>query len=283
MLTSLNMNQLDEKIEYSINLIKKTEKLALLLNNDEGYYVAFSGGKDSQVILELVKMANVKYKAHYNVTTIDPADNVRFIKNHYPEVKFEIPKKSFIKMVEKKGLPTRLIRWCCAIFKESEGIGNVVVTGVRKEESVKRSKYKEFDKFSKKKIDGEVNFDNMEKLNFQCVSGKDRFMLHPILEWSEKDVWQFIKLRNLPINPCYKKDGRVGCVFCPFAPKRQIIRYCKYNPVQNKALLKSLQKYLDRKELNQPLKKAEEVFEWWLSKENVKSYIEKKKQISINF
>ena len=66
-----------EKIEYSLNLIKKAEKLALKLS-DKGFYVGFSGGKDSQVALDLVKRAGVKFEAYYNVTTIDPPENVYF-------------------------------------------------------------------------------------------------------------------------------------------------------------------------------------------------------------
>lgn len=69
------------KIDDSIRLIRKGEKLALALNPEDGYFVGFSGGKDSQVLLDLVKRAGVKYKAHYNVTTIDPPENVRFIRN----------------------------------------------------------------------------------------------------------------------------------------------------------------------------------------------------------
>lgn len=82
---------LNEKINYSIALIRKAEKLSLAMQPDKGFHVGFSGGKDSQVVLELVKMAGVKYHAVYNVTTNDPADNVRFIKNHYPDVEFKIP------------------------------------------------------------------------------------------------------------------------------------------------------------------------------------------------
>lgn len=59
------------KEEASIELIRRGEKLALSMN-PEGYFVGFSGGKDSQVLLELVRRAGVKYKAYYSVTTNDP-------------------------------------------------------------------------------------------------------------------------------------------------------------------------------------------------------------------
>ena len=88
--------KLSDKIEYSINLIRKGEKLALSMNPD-GYYVGFSGGKDSQVMLELVKRSGVKYKAFYNVTTNDSPENVYFIRKYYPEVTFIHPKENFFK------------------------------------------------------------------------------------------------------------------------------------------------------------------------------------------
>ena len=58
----------------------------------EGYYVAFSGGKDSQCIYHLCQMAGVKFDAHYNVTSVDPPELVHFIKRQYPDVIFDFPR-----------------------------------------------------------------------------------------------------------------------------------------------------------------------------------------------
>lgn len=120
----------------------------------EGYYLAFSGGKDSSVILELAKMAGVKFDAHYTLTSVDPPELVRFIKDEHPEVDIDIPKypenyknpKLAGKQItmwnlipEKNMPPTRVVRYCCKELKESRGEGRFVVTGVRKAESAKRS------------------------------------------------------------------------------------------------------------------------------------------------
>lgn len=270
---------LQDKIDHSIALVRKAEKLSLAMS-DKGFFVGFSGGKDSQALLELVKMSGVKYHAHYNVTTNDPAENVRFIKEKYPDVVFERPKKSFFHLISKRGLPTMIYRYCCAEFKETAGVGYVVLTGVRAEESVKRAKYSEVSKFGKDR-DKEVNLDKMEQANFQCVGGKDKFMVYPILQWTEKDVWQFIRDRGLPVNPCYDTQRRVGCVFCPFSPKRQILQHIKTHPKQYAALLHSIQKFVDGKGGN--FNTAEEYFDWWLEKENIKTYNEKKLQTKIDF
>ena len=269
---------LQEKIDYSIALIRKAEKLALAMQPEMGFHVGFSGGKDSQVVLELVKMAGVKYRAVYNVTTNDPADNVRFIKHHYPDVEFSIPEKSYFQLIAQKGVPTMFNRWCCALFKETAGVGCVVLTGVRKEESRKRAAYKEVSKFTRKKEDKEeIDLDKMEENEFQCVGGKDKFMVYPVLEWTEKDVWQFIRERGLPVNPCYKTHKRVGCVFCPFARPKDVRAYCETHPQLKAAFIHAIERYIERERDRQKLPTAEDYFDWWLSHISLDEYIAKKR------
>ena len=67
-----------------------------------GYYCAFSGGKDSIVILDLLKRSGCKFDAHYNVTTVDPPELVRFIKT-FPEVQFNYPEMSMWKFMSRGG------------------------------------------------------------------------------------------------------------------------------------------------------------------------------------
>ena len=78
------MNRIDLFKNY--NLIEKTVERLRIYEPPEGYYLAFSGGKDSIVIKKLAEMADVKYDVHYNVTTIDPPDLVRFIRKHHKDV-----------------------------------------------------------------------------------------------------------------------------------------------------------------------------------------------------
>lgn len=113
---------------------------------EDGYYVAFSGGKDSVCILKLCKMAGVKFEAHYNVTSVDPPELVQFIKDKYPEVSRDVPLDkdgepiTMWNLIPKKKMPpTRLARYCCEVLKESAGKGRVTVTGVRWAESARRA------------------------------------------------------------------------------------------------------------------------------------------------
>lgn len=275
---------LNSKIDKSVSLIRRAEKLALTMQPEEGFHVGFSGGKDSQAVLELVKMAGVKYRAVYNVTTNDPADNVRFIKHHYPDVEFSIPEKSYFQLIAQKGVPTMFNRWCCALFKETAGVGYVVLTGVRKEESRKRAAYEEVGKWSRSKDKKEsVDLDKMEANEFRCVGGKDKFMVYPILEWTEKDVWDFIAMRGLPVNPCYKTHKRVGCVFCPFARQKEVRAYCETHPQLKAAFIHAIERYIEREKNHQNLTSAEDYFDWWLSHERLDVWLLKKRQLEIIF
>lgn len=70
------------KIRYSVDLIRKSEKMALRLDPENGFYNTFSGGKDSQCLYHLVKMADVRHKTHMNLTSVDPPEVIRFVKTH---------------------------------------------------------------------------------------------------------------------------------------------------------------------------------------------------------
>lgn len=272
------MKTLNQKIDYSIALMQRGERLALNLQPAQGYALGFSGGKDSQALLILAKMAGVRFTPTHNVTTIDYADNIRFIKHNYPEVRLSVPPESFLTLVERKGLPTRMYRWCCAIFKEKYGAGSAVLTGVRREESRTRSQYAEVyhvhrDSFQQKDLA------QMEEVNFSCIKGKDRVMVSPMLEWTAEDVWQFLKDNGAPINPLYQTKRRVGCRFCPFAPRKELRATPTEVPRLYHALLRHLQVYLDN-HANQ-FDDAAEFWRWWVSGDSVNDYLAKKRQLSL--
>lgn len=136
MIHQLNMQGKD-KVQVAIDRFKTFEP-------PEGYYLAFSGGKDSVVIKALADMAGVKYDAHYNLTSVDPPELVQFVKS-FSDVIIDRPKDKDGKQVtmwnlipRKKMPPTRLVRYCCKELKELGGQGRLVVTGVRWAESPNR-------------------------------------------------------------------------------------------------------------------------------------------------
>lgn len=124
----------EDKVQKAIDRLKTFEP-------PEGYYVAFSGGKDSQCVYHLCQMAGVKFDAHYAVTTVDPPELMRFIKKQYPDVEWERhywddgkPEHYFPdgspRQVTMWNLiadhtipPTRQARYCCSKLKETGGVG----------------------------------------------------------------------------------------------------------------------------------------------------------------
>lgn len=255
--------------------------------NPDGYFVGFSGGKDSQVLLELVKRAGVKYKVYYSVTTNDPPENVYFIRKYYQEVIFLHPKENFFKLVEKKGLPTIFRRYCCAELKENKGIGSVCLMGVRSEESAKRNKYNDVAIISRRKEhydrNRKITVEEIEENEHKCIKGKDKIVIRPILHWSSDDIWQFIEENNLPKNPCYNEFGRVGCMFCPFSTREQIDYYCKKYPRYKRNVINAIEVFISKYKGKKYWNNAEAYFEWWKSKKSVKKYIADKCQLCMQF
>jgi phosphoadenosine phosphosulfate reductase len=217
-----------------------------------GYYLAFSGGKDSQCIYELAKMAGVKFDAHYSVTTIDPPDLVYFIKENYKDVEFVHPEKPLLVAMLDRGFPMRQSRWCCELYKENGGNGRTVITGIRAEESFKRSKRRMIEICQNK--------------------GANKIFVNPIFDWTEKEVWEFIKGKELKYCKLYDEGWkRIGCLMCPMAGKHRTIeaeRYPKYTKVfiRHFDLLYKKRKAEGKTAVDR-WNSGEEMFWWWLKEE----------------
>lgn len=237
------------KLEHSVQLIRKAERLAMNYDPDDGYFLAFSGGKDSQALYHVAVLGGVKFKAHMNLTSVDPPEVIRFVKKQYPDVALTKPKDSIYNIAVKMGiLPTMRTRWCCQEFKEMAGAGKVTLIGIRKQESTRRAKRKEVEisnhkfqgtleqlddyreeqnekrrKKRSQKRDG-VNITNAtDEKTLGCIHGKESLLISPIIDWTESDVWEF--LNNVVCVPhCELYDQgwhRIGCINCPMASHKQ--------------------------------------------------------------
>ena len=183
-----------------------------------------------------------------NLTSVDPPEVIRFVKQSYPEVDLIKPKKSIYQhAIEKQILPTMRVRWCCAEYKENAGAGRVTLIGIRHQESSRRAKRNEVEisnrKFSgtlegldeyrqelkakrarrKSKKDG-VNITNADQeQTLGCISGKESILISPIIHWTEQDVWEFLnKVMEVPHCPLYDEGWhRIGCIGCPMSSAKQ--------------------------------------------------------------
>ena len=269
--------------------MQKAERLALSMN-DEGFWLAFSGGKDSQVLYHLAVMAGVKFKAHMNLTSIDPPEVIRFVRKNYPEVEMIKPKMSIYNMAVQKGvLPTRKIRWCCAEYKETSGAGYTTLIGVRKAESVRRSKREIVESINANpKKRKQWNFDQFsehEESLVQCMgNGKEKIVVSPILYWTDDDVWTFLNANN--IEHCSLYDNgykRIGCTCCPMSSFKQKVREIKDYPHVKKNWIKACAKLKEKGLVCHDLS-PDDMFDWWISGKSYKRwYAEKYLQQKFKF
>jgi len=232
----------ENKIKNAVIFLKNLEP-------PEGYYLAFSGGKDSIVIYNLAELAGVKFDCYYNTTTIDPPDLIYFIRKNYPNAKWNKPEKPLLaKMLDKGFPPLRQQRWCCELYKENGGKGRKIITGIRKEESAKRQ--------------------NRKLVEF-CFRDKSKIYINPIVNWTEDEVWEFIQKYNMKYCSLYDEGwSRIGCLFCPAASKKNRLREIEKYPNYVKLFIRYFEKLVEkRKKEGKPLRKwdtGEELFWWWV-------------------
>lgn len=188
----------------------------------------------------------------------------------------DCPKLTFLQLcIKKKMLPTRQIRFCCEVLKESQGAGTVTLTGVRRAESAKRAKRNEFE-LSGHKFSGTIDlFNRVRETDFACIGGKDKIIINPIIDWTDRDVWEFLnKVAKVPHCRLYDEGWRrIGCLFCPMASKREIAMMERRYPKYKAAVIRTIHRIREMGCINDyPDLSDEEVFDWWKGILNIKEY-----------
>ena len=217
---------LQKKVDFAIRLLRS-------IPTDSGpAEISYSGGKDSDVILELAKMAGIPYRAIYKNTTIDPPGTIKHCKEKGVEV--FAPTINFFDLVKKKGTPTMRARFCCEVLKEYKVLDRAV-QGIRRCESTARAK-----RYSEPTV---CRFYGSKRNHVEVFL--------PILEWTDEDVAQFIAERGVKCHPLYYDEQgnfhverRLGCIGCPLRSDRGKADFLAY-PRFLKQLIRSAQVYLD--------------------------------------
>lgn len=241
-------DNVDDLVANSIALIKKYEP-------SDGYYICFSGGKDSIVTLDIVKKAGVKHDVHMNLTSVDPPELLKFIRKYYPECQLHKPEKSMFQLIRDNGMPpTRLARFCCRLLKEQSGNNRVKVTGIRWEESMRR-KLRDFYE--------------------QNTNGDSSFILNPILNWASDEIWEYIHVNNLPYPSLYDEGFyRIGCIGCPMGNKqryKQFERWPQFKKAYWNTFIRVIEERKRKGKADGYFKDIDTMWAWWmgeLPKEN---------------
>lgn len=212
------MLNFQEKIDLAIHDLK-------FYCPPEGYYVAFSGGKDSVVMYNLIKRSGVKYKAVHNYISIEPPPLIDFIKAEYPEVEIEYPPMNMEELIIKNGIPPlRHIRYCHRELKKG-GENMVKVLGIRAQEGRKRA--------------------NRPKFGGNKFGGYD---LNLIIDWTEQDIWRYIFKFDVPYCSLYDKGRkRIGCLFCPYGSSKQMLMDLQQFPEIATNLINACQAAIERR------------------------------------
>jgi phosphoadenosine phosphosulfate reductase len=211
--------------------------------------ICYSGGKDSDVILELAKMSGVDYRAIYKNTTIDPPGTIAHVKANGVEILQ--PKMTFAQLMAKKGFPSRVARFCCQVLKEYKVLDYAVI-GVRRDESRARAeRYKE-----------------PEQCRVYSAKEKCRQYM-PLLDWTERDVADFITERGIKCHHLYyDEDGtfhperRLGCMGCPIASRRKRVLQLKEYPNMIKMYCRQGEKYRQTHPNSPNIKMFPTVYDW---------------------
>lgn len=254
----------------------------------------YSGGKDSDVQLELFKRSGIPFEVHNSHTTADAPQTVYHIQKKFRElelkgikctidyhIKADGSRVTMWNLIPKKLMPpTRLVRYCCSELKETSCANRMIATGVRWDESIKRKDREAFEvitthKEKKIKVSDEkmllTDNDDTRRLFERCQM-KAKTVVNPIIDWKTKDIWEYAKSEKIHLNCLYEQGyDRVGCIGCPMAGKSRIKEFADF-PKYKQMYICAFDRMIEvRKQKGKATKwkTGEEVFLWWMEDKNV--------------
>lgn len=269
-----------DKDQKAIERLKTASEMYLAVYG-KPLLITTSGGKDSGVLVQLAQASGIPFEVSHSHTTADAPETVRFVRQElyrlelkgikcsieYPTYKGE--RVSMWTLIPQKLMPpTRVMRYCCEILKETAGKDRFIATGVRWAESAKRLNrgiYENITSNIKKRVILNNDNDDTRKL-FENCQLKAKRVVNPIIDWTDDEVWDYTKAEKIPCNPLYCEFSRVGCIGCPMAGKgrqREFARYPQYQQMYIHAFDRMLEER-KRKGRESQWQTGRDVFHWWM-------------------
>lgn len=280
------MNDLEqtaiERLKTASGFSLKLYKVPLL--------IAYSGGKDSDVLLRLAEKSGIQFEVLHSLTTADAPETVYHVRDTFRRLEEKGIKCEVDKHIRPDGTrttmwnliprnlipPSRFMRYCCSELKEGGGKGRFIATGVRWAESAARKKKRgSFEVVTRNGADNLIlaNDNDESRMLFENCQLKGKRVVNPIIDWQEQDVLDYCEAEKIPMNPLYACGWtRVGCIGCPLAGKRRryadFARYPKYQQAYIAAFDRMLAERQRRRGTQEDSlnawKTGVDVFHWWM-------------------
>lgn len=253
--------------------------------------LTYSGGKDSEVCLELCKRAGVPFEVIHSLTTADAPETVYHVRKVFRRLELEGVKCEILHP-RYKGRPTsmwslipavgcppiRTMRYCCSHLKEGNGAHRCVVLGVRRAESTGRRDSGTAELHGKiKKSKVIFDMDNGDERIIAPCQVRARIKFHPIVDWKDSDVWSFLRSGKTEVCPVYKMGmRRVGCIGCPMAAVKERYKSFRIWPKYKALYMRAFERMLDKFKANGTYdntkynwRSSDAVFRWWMDDKNL--------------
>lgn len=250
--------------------------------------ITYSGGKDSDVLLRLAENSGIPFEVRHSLTTADAPETVYHVRDTFRRMEEKGVKcvidahvqpdgkcATMWNLIPKKMVPpTRIKRYCCEVLKENGGRGRFIATGVRWDESSRRKNSRGVIEVSHRDKNKRLILmdDNDEsRMQFETCQLKGQRTVNPIVGWTTADVWDYVAMEHIPVNPLYRCGFcRVGCIGCPMAGKSRTMEFAMY-PKIKLAYIRAFDRMLEerrrRGKMDGGMRWGEtgvDVFNWWM-------------------
>ena len=247
------------------------------------FVITYSGGKDSDVLLHLAGAAGIPYEVLHSLTTADAPETAWHVRDTFRRLELagvpcdidrhKQPDGTYMTMWRliplKMYPPTRIVRYCCAVLKETSGRGRWIATGVRWAESAKRKSRGIMETIHKDKAKRLIlmsDNDESRRMMEDCQLKGTR-TINPIIDWQDTDIWDYCAAEKIKMNPLYGCGWkRVGCIGCPMANKARKAQFARY-PKIKAAYIRAFDRMLaERQKRGLPCdwRSGADVMHWWL-------------------